>query len=122
MSKKYEISIRRDGILEICLKDNTEIFLNDTRDIINDIEDLDKNKEPTVLILPGAYTVIYEFIKGFYNSKKAKKYALVNAIVTKSLPQRLVTCFYTRNTEPLALSRAFSNKRDAVKWLKTVLN
>jgi len=75
------------------------------------------------------FCILLDTKDGFFNvSPEAKKriasaefaqYMLASAFVVTSMPARLAGNFFVRLVKPAAPTRLFSNRSDALRWLKT---
>jgi hypothetical protein len=56
----------------------------------------------------------------FSSSQEGLQYTIADAIVVRSLGQRLTANFYLRINKPRRPTRIFSTEREAIRWLRAV--
>ena len=113
----FKVSLRNDGIMQVEIAPEQEVTVDNIKDIIEVIGKLGDRKQYPILILPGAYTLPNEEAR-LYLASPGDPYALAEAYVTHSLPQKLVGNFYLQFNKPPRPTRMFTNADDALKWLK----
>lgn len=119
--KKSTVSLMEEGILHIHLKASCEIGLSDAVLIVEAMGKLSHGKKMPVLIDAGEFTSIDKEVRVFSASAESNIYTLADAIAYYSLAQKLVANFYIIHNEPVVPTRAFSDKPEAIEWLKSFL-
>jgi hypothetical protein len=118
---KSIVSILDNQIIQIHLKSNQEIELPDALEIFAAMGELSKGKKFPVFIDAGDFVSIDEEVRSFSASKVANIYTLADAIAVDSLAQKLLANFYIKNDQPAVPSKVFTNKHEALQWLKTFI-
>ena len=110
-----------DGIIHIHFKEQTEITLNDAVLAVVEMGEISKGKKLPVFIDVGEFCTIDSEVRAFSASKESNIYTMADAIAYTSLGQKLVANFYLKKNNPTVPTKVFSEKKEAVKWLKTFL-
>ena len=119
--KHSRIALRHDGIVELHTSNNHEYEIQDVKENVAAIGQLSGGKKVQVLIVGGAFTSVSKEARVFMASEGSLQYSLCEAFLLNSLPQRMLINFYIRVNKPLAPTRAFSSKSEALDWLKRFL-
>lgn len=119
--KKSTVSLSDEGILYIHLKAGCEIELSDAILILEAMGKLGGGKKFPVFIDAGEFTSIDKEVRVFSANAENNIYTLADAIAYYSLAQKLIADFYVTHNKPAVPTKIFSNKEDAVLWLKTFL-
>jgi len=118
---KSIVSILDNQIIQIHLKSNQEIELPDALEIFAAMGELSEGKKFPVFIDAGDFVSIDEEVRSFSANKVANIYTLADAIAVDSLAQKLLANFYIKNDQPAVPSKVFTNKHEALQWLKTFI-
>lgn len=100
-----------------------EIFGNqvigkaEAREMNNAIGILSRGKESLVLILADEIATFSKEAMAFSASEEGLRYTTGDALVVKSLTQRLTANLYLKLSRPRKPSRIFNSEKDAVRWL-----
>jgi hypothetical protein len=70
-----------------------------------------------IIVIAGDLSLNDSDSRNFSSTKKASDPILAMALVTKSLPQKIMANFIMNFQKPLVPTRAFSEIKDAEKWL-----
>lgn len=119
--KKSTVSLSDDGILHIHLKAGSEIELSDAVLIVEAMAKLGGGKKMPVLIDAGEFTSIDKEVRVFSASAQSNIYTIADAIAYYSLAQKLIADFYIVHNKPTVPTKAFSNKAEAIDWLKSFI-
>jgi hypothetical protein len=116
------LTVHEDGFAELMIKDEA-VF--DAKDILD-------GKRFTTEYLPGKKIFFLLELQGeAYTTKEARELAAspghathhgAVAIFSNKLPYQLLGNLYIRINKPKAPTRFFSNRNDAVKWLRSQMN
>jgi len=120
--KKSIVSLLDEGILHIHLKAGSEIELSDAVLIVEAMGKLSKGKKMPVLIDAGEFTSIDKEVRVFSASPQSNIYTIADAIAYYSLAQKMIADFYITHNRPTVPTKAFSNKTEAIDWLKSFIN
>ena len=119
--EKYHINLRNDGILHIHFKENSDIHIEDAKEIFNAMREIGKNKKYPVLIDAGDFVHVDDDVQKFSASYEANLYTIADAIACNSLAQKLIAGFYINTYHPVVPTRIFSDEQEAVNWLQLFL-
>jgi hypothetical protein len=111
------IELRSDGIVRICMKDNVEVDIAQSREIFEVIRSLATKKELLVLVIGGMDNSITKEARDFAGSDEASSVTIAEAIITTSLSQKLIVNFLLNFYKPKREIKFFNNENDAVTWL-----
>lgn len=110
--------LRKDGIVEIRYADDHVASLPETRELAEIIALLGDQKPVAVLRIAGEYSDIFTGVREFLASETAQKNMLADAIVIRSLPQRILGNFYLKVNRPRKPTRLFTSVSEAERWLR----
>lgn len=116
-----EVNLLQEGILHIHLKEHTEITLNDAVLAVVKMGEISEGKKLPVFIDAGEFCTIDSEARVFSASEESNIYTLADAIAYSNLGQKLIANFYLNQNNPSVPTKVFSEKKEAVKWLKTFL-
>lgn len=120
-TKSIKVTLLKEGILHIHLKANSEVSLNDAVSAVEKMGELSKGKKLPVFIDAGEFCSIDSEARIFSASKESNVYTLADAIAYNNLGQKLIAIFYLNQNNPTVPTKVFSEKKEAVTWLKTFL-
>jgi hypothetical protein len=93
------------------------IGLEQAKEMNDAIGQLSKGKEIYVLILAAEITTFDKEALDFSASDEGLRYTIADALVVKSLTQKLTANFYLKINRPKKPSKIFNSEADAIKWL-----
>jgi hypothetical protein len=111
------IQLRSDGIVKIQIMDNIEIDIIASRKIFEVVRSLATKKELLVLVIGGNGSTTTREAREFAGSDEASSVTIAEAVVTSSLPQRILVNFLLKFYNPKREMKLFNHEEDAVKWL-----
>lgn len=120
-NKSIEVSLLKEGILHIHLKEHAEITLNDAVFAVVKMGEISKGKKLPVFIDAGEFCTIDSEARIFSASEESNIYTLADAIAYNNLGQKLIANFYLNQNNPSVPTKVFSDKNEALPWLKTFL-
>ena len=112
-----KIILRNDQIVEIHLENNFYFTLKESLEINENLIKITKSVPNKIIVIAGDLSLSDSDSRNFASTKKATEPILAMALVTKSLPQKLIANFIVSFQKPLVPTRAFSKIEDAEKWL-----
>lgn len=90
---------------------------------INDaIAMLSRGKESLVLMVADEITTFNKEALDFSASDEGLRYTIGDALVVKSISQRVTANFYLKINKPKKPSKVFNSEKDAVNWLFALEN
>lgn len=110
-----------DGVIHIHLKSGQEIELSDAVFIVEAMGKLSEGKKCPILIDAGEFSSVDKEARIFSAAAESNLYTLADAIAYCNLAQKLLANFYIKHNKPVVPTRVFSNKEEALDWLKTFL-
>jgi hypothetical protein len=116
--EKSIVSLLEDCIIHIHIKPGREIELSDAVFIVEAMGKLGDGKKYPVLIDAGSFCSIDKEARIFAASAESNLYTIADAIAYCNLAQKLLVNFYMKYNKPVVPTRAFSNKPEAIEWLK----
>jgi hypothetical protein len=112
-----KLILRNDQIVEIHLEDNFYFTLKESLEINETLIKITKSVPHKIIVIAGDLSLNDSDSRNFSSTKKASDPILAMALVTKSLPQKIMANFIMNFQKPLVPTRAFSEIKDAEKWL-----
>ena len=117
-SEKTIVSLIENNIIHIHLKSNQEIALNDAQEILESMGIVGGGKKYPVFIDAGEFVSVDDDVRSFSASKVGNIYTIADAIAIDNMAQKLLANFYLKNDHPKVPTKIFSNKHDALAWLR----
>ena len=115
------VSLRSDSIIQIHCKDNIEIDVKESEEMVNAIGELSGGKKALVLGIAGDNTTATPAARNHSASPEGIKYTLADAFVINSLAQKIIGNFYLSFHKPGVPTKVFDDIDKAVEWLKSHL-
>jgi hypothetical protein len=119
--KQSEVSLLDEGIIHIHILAGSEITITDAVLIVEAMAKIGGGKKFPVLIDAGEFASVDKEVRQFSASSEANLYTLADAIAFYNLGQKLIAKFYLDHNHPMVPTRIFSEKQDAINWLKTFI-
>lgn len=117
---KSRVLLREDDIIHIKIKDEEEINSAEFEDIIRAVSELGEAKAKCIMLEAGLNSSVSSRVRSNASHPNANFLSLADAIVVKSLAQRLMANFYLKFNRPSRPTKVFENCTDAVNWLYKV--
>lgn len=117
--KSYSISLREDGLVQIDINPEAEVTLDEVIEGTDYIMSVVGDRKFPVLFIANEFSVPSSESRDYLAKKEALPYSLADAYVICSFPQKLIGNFYLKVNKPGRPTKIFTDKEDAIKWLKT---
>lgn len=110
-----------NNIVYVHLKDNCEININWQEKMLKVYEEITEGKRMHFLFTAGDGVSITKEARD--NATKIEDQSLIgaSAVVVDNLAYKLIANFYLKFNKPKRPYKVFSNKSEAVLWLKTII-
>ncbi len=115
----YTVSLREDGIVQIDIDHEAEVEVEEVIEGTNYILNALKNHKAPVLFIANEFSIPSKETRDYLAKKESVPYSLADAYVIHSFSQKLVGNFYLKVNKPARPTQIFTNKDEAIKWLKT---
>lgn len=121
--EQFETSIcyiyrRSDDVVKIEIKEDVEIDIAESREMFEIVKSFSKSrKDLLVLVITSKSATVTKEVREFSGTEEASEPTLAEAIVTTSLPQRLVVNFIIKFHKPKRFMKMFNDEDEALKWL-----
>lgn len=112
----------RDPFIEVFLKDNQTISMDDYFEGLELIRSVRPNGRFCFLYVLGDFSQISSELRNFAASSKANKHTIADAVVINSLSQRIMANFYIRFNKPIRPTKVFTDRKLAEEWLQSFSN
>ncbi len=112
------VFLRKDGIVYIEVKANTEIGIREVEQVVNTLENIFEGKKFPLLIVTGEYTLPTPEARAYIATPESDPYASAEAYVVKSLSQKLVGNVFLSFNKPARPTRIFNSEEKALEWLQ----
>ncbi len=113
------IQLLDNKIIRLKIFGNTIIGRTEAKEMNDTIGILSCGKEILVLITADEITQFNKGAMEFSASDEGLRYTLADALVVKSLAQRITANFYLAVNAPKKPSRIFNSEEEAIEWLQT---
>jgi hypothetical protein len=119
--EKFKAFFCTESIMVFETKANTEIELEDIKEMIACATQLLENKKNKNLIIAGKDSQITSEAQKFMQSDEANiNHPMAEAIVINSLAQRIIGNFYLSIISAKRPSKLFTSTEKAIEWLKSL--
>lgn len=105
------------GILQIHMHSDMEVSYEEAYGILDFVRKNFPGKKFPHYIELNEFTIPSKDVREFMVSKERVKIAAADAMVLKSLPQRLMGNLYLQINKPIIPTKFFNTKEDALEWL-----
>jgi len=112
---------REDNIIHIHIKLDMELGVEHIDEIYDARMQLSGRVKHPVLFTSTKFVVPSNEVREYLSTKKRNDYVSAEAIVIRSLPQRLITNFYIKFNKPTRPTKMFTDKNKAIEWLSKFL-
>ena len=122
--KQFENSqihmVIEDGILVATYKAGLKMTIDDAKHIVNERLNLLEGKKLPVLIIDSGVVSMDKSARDFLSSDEGIGGLSAAAIIENSLFSKMLINFFLRLTNPKIQVKAFNDKNEALKWLKSL--
>jgi hypothetical protein len=116
--EKSVVELMNNGIMYIHIKSGCELELTDAVFIVEAMGKIGGGKKYPVLIDAGEFSSVDKEARIFSASIESNIYTLADAIAYCNLAQKLLASFYLKHNHPVVPTAIFSEKKEAIEWLK----
>ena len=116
----FSIQILEPGYYEIFVNENVEFSVDDFQQLLESQKKLGGKQLPVLIICSNHVSTDIELLKSL--SKNANNpFTKADAFVITSMAQRILGNFYVKINKPERPTQLFSDKSEALGWLKQFL-
>ena len=115
------VSLRNDGLIQIFMKPNRTMNMEDGKQMVNAFVELGGGKKFPLLFIAGNFTLANTEARKYAASEEANKYTLASAFVVNNIAQKLMGQAYMSFNHPITPTRILTNEEEAITWLKSFL-
>ncbi len=119
LTGKSEIWIDEEGILRLCPVDGSEIDLEEVKACFAHYRALGLKKKKALQLIDARIDVSFTQEARDYAAKHAREYFIASAVISSSLPVRLLINFFNAFDKDGAPLRMFKTEEEALGWLRT---
>jgi hypothetical protein len=120
--EKYRLTLVESGIIENYVKPGVLIEAADVWEIKRQNLILTDQKEYCVMIISGHLSSVSKEAREVVASREFMGNTLAKALIVDSLGHRIVGNFYLSVNKPFIKTKIFSDRTEALKWLRIQLN
>jgi hypothetical protein len=117
----FAIEMRDDGILHMHVEGDKVIDMNLYQLLIKTIGELSGGKKVPILSTADHQVLPDDDVKDYFMKPGSNPYALANAVIAPSLPQKLIGNLFIRMSKRGVPLKLFRDKDEAITWLRTFL-
>jgi len=117
-----KVQLPNSKLVRIEISGNIPISGKEAKEMVDAIGILSKGKEVLVLMLADEMAQFDKVAMDFSASGEGLIYTIAEAMVVKSMAQRITANLYLRLSKPKKPSRIFNSEKEAVKWLFAIEN
>jgi len=113
----FTLTLRSDGIVQMNTEDNAYFTLKEAKEYLTELEKITDGVPHLILKLPGKHASVDSITRTFMATDEALRFSIAEAVLVRSLSQRLIGNFYLKFDKPVKPIRLFDNIDLAEKWL-----
>ena len=117
-----EIWLDKEGILRVKAVKEGELGIEELKEAFSIYRTLGCHEKKAFQLLDFTVPVLITKEAREYVDKMAPEYFLASAVVTQSLPVRLIINFCMKFFNPVISLKMFNNEDEALKWLRSLNN
>lgn len=118
---KGQVYLNESGILIQAYHDNIDLLLDDAREEFALYSKLCKSIKRPLLVDIRNIRSVERKAREFYSSPATSKYLKATALLIENPVSRIIGNFYLGLNKPVLPLRLFTNKEEAIDWLKSFL-
>jgi hypothetical protein len=119
---KFTATVLEPGLIENHIKPGMNMEPRDAWELKKINRDLSEGRDYVVLITSGHLSSVSKDAREVVASKEFAGHTIAKAILVESLGHRIVGNFYLSVNKPFIRTRIFTDRNDALRWLKGQLN
>ena len=113
--------LRADQIIEVRIADDHVCTVESAQQLNSMINEIRGDKPAALLHIAGRHSSVGPGVREYMASEESQLGILANAIVIRSLPQRILGNFYLRVNKPSKPARLFTSQKEAEEWLRNFI-
>jgi len=119
---KFTSTVLEPGLIENFVKPGMNMEAKDAWEMKKINQDLSEGKEYVVLVSSGHLASVSKAAREVIASKEFVGNTLAKALLVESLGHRITGNFYLSVNKPFLKTRIFTDREEALKWLRLQLN
>lgn len=112
-----KVQLLSTGLIRIEMMSTEKIGLKESMEMNRAVGVLSKGKEALILMLADELTSFDKEAMEFSASDEGLKYSIGEAMVVKSVTQKITANLYLKIVKPKKPSKIFNSEKEALKWL-----
>ena len=112
-----KVQLYEPALIRIEIFSGTIIGLKESKSMNDAIGVLSEGKESLVLIVADEFAQFDRDSSDLSASEEGQRYTVADALVVKSLSQKILANFYLKFNKPVKPTRIFTNEEEAITWL-----
>ncbi len=117
----FTVQLRSDGIVHSHTHGDIEFDIESLKKFTIEMGKLTHNKKAPLLLTLDDFAIPPVDTREYWALKDSCPYASAEAYITSSIGHKLIGNFYLKLNKPGRPTRLFTNKNEAIKWLRTFL-
>lgn len=115
-----DLTLLDERIIHILVEDHSEFGMDEMLEIREANAKLAQGKPYCVMIESGSFAEFSKKAKEASASKEHSENRIALAIIIHNLAMKLISDIYLRVNKPVCPTKAFRDKEEALKWLKSM--
>ncbi len=115
--KKFSVNVEFDGFYKIQVNDSDDFNVSDLTLLVAIQKEMGEHFLPTLVLCSENATTDMELLNAI-SKNSLNPYSKADAFVIHSLPQKILANFYLKISKPERPTKFFSNKENALEWLR----
>ncbi len=112
-----KVQLYEPKFVRIEIFSETIIGLNESKSMNDAVGVLSEGTECLVLIVADEFAQFDRDSGDFSSSEEGQRFTFADALVVKSLSQKILANFYLKFNKPAKPTRIFTNEAEAIAWL-----
>jgi hypothetical protein len=119
LTGKSEIWIDEEGILRLSPVDGVEIDLEEVKTCFEHYDRLGFKEKKALQLIDGRVSITFTSEARDYTAKHAREFFIASAVISSSLPVRLLINFFKSFYKDVVPLRLFRTEEEALRWLRS---
>ncbi|MBA2613995.1 MAG: hypothetical protein H0U95_18675 [Bacteroidetes bacterium] len=121
-TQKCEVTFLEEGIVENYIKPGIVVEAVDLEELKKISSELAGNKPYVIIVTSGELASFSKEARELSASKSFITNAVAKAIVVDSIAKKIIGNFYLRVNKPYLPTKLFSDRAEALTWLRSIIN
>lgn len=113
----FHLFKRSDGIIQLNTSDDAWFTIKESQEFVEALKKITGGVPHLILKVPGAHALVDKDSRTYMATEEALRYSIAEAVIIRSLAQRVVGNFYLNFNKPVRPVKLFDAMEQAENWL-----